>query len=503
MKIFDPESLKKWDHFTIQHEPVSSTDLMFRASKNLFREIIRIIPPDIKIIIVCGSGNNGGDGFCLASMFRDAFYPVELWYCPVSSQTAENRFYAEKVKATEEITFLEIHPMSSLPIVPEEAYIIDALMGYSFRGPWRNGWENLIHTINRLPNKKIAIDLPSGMSDVNISDNVCIQADYTLTIQTPKRCFFYEKNIESVGILKVVPIGLDENFYQKTHTGFHTIDKDTVAGLTRKRKKTDQKWTFGHAALIAGHVTMPGAAILSSKACVRGGAGLTTVFIPEAVFPVVASAVPEAMYQFTGEKKWEKPIHVPSRATALGIGPGLGYETETTSQVVILLSENPQLPKVIDADALNIMAAAGIEKYSYLQHAILTPHVKEFERLFGQTENQEALEKIALQQAFELQSVIILKGPFTRVCCPDGSVYYNTTGNPGMAKGGAGDVLTGLLTGLLAQGYSLVDAALIGVFLHGMAGDLAEAKEGENSMLASDIIENIGASFQKTCSHEQ
>lgn len=503
MKIFDPESHKKWDNFTIQHEPVSSVDLIFRASKNLFKEIISIIPPDIKIIFLCGSGNNGGDGFCLAGMFRDAFHEVEVWYCPISSQTEENRFYAEKVKATEEITYLPINPMKSIPLVPEDAYIIDALMGYSFRGGWRNGWENFINNVNTLPNKKIAIDLPSGMSDANISENACIHADYTFTIQTPKRCFYYEKNIEYVGIMKVVSIGLHEKFYKKASTRFYTIDTETVSGLPRIRKKTDQKWTFGHAALIAGHINMPGAAMLSSRACARSGAGLTTVFIPEAVFSVVASSVPEAMYQFTGEKKWEKPIHLPYRLTAIGIGPGLGQETETVSQVLHFLSENQHIPKVIDADALNIIASAGKEKYSCLMHAILTPHAKEFERLFGQAKNQETMEKIALKYARELQSVILLKGAYTRVCCPDGTLYYNTTGNPGMAKGGAGDVLTGMLTGLLAMGYSLVEAALIGVFLHGMAGDLAEAKKGENSMLATDIIENIGRSFKKIKKHEK
>lgn len=503
MKIFDPESLKKWDEYTIQHEPVSPVGLMYRASKQLFSEIIQLVPSDKNIIILCGTGNNGGDGLCLASLLRDAFYTVEIWYCPVSLPTEENLYYAKKVKETEEISFREINPLKSRPEVKKDAVFIDALMGYSFRGHWKNGWEQFVDFINALPNIKIAVDLPSGLSDINIADNHCIRADYTLTIQSPKRCFFYENNIESIGKWKIVSIRLHEEYYKKTPTRYYMLDTKTVSSLIRVRKKSAQKWSFGHAALIVGHQNMPGAALLSCKACVRAGAGLTTGFIPKAIFTPAAAHTPEAMFMFTGESGWENEINLPPMVNALGVGPGLGQAPRTASLLMSLLSEKSHIPKVLDADALNMLAPTGDDKFRYFTNAILTPHTKEFRRLFGETENMEAMENLALDMAVQHDIVIILKGAHTRICCPDGTLYYNTTGNPGMAKGGSGDVLTGILTGLLAQGYTRKEAALIGVFLHGLAGDLAAEIQGEHSIVASDIIDQTGPSFLKLYANEQ
>jgi hydroxyethylthiazole kinase-like uncharacterized protein yjeF len=495
LKIFDRKTLKAWDEFTIQNKPVSSRDLMYSASVQLFSGIKKRISPNQKVVVICGSGNNGGDGLCIALLLRDHFYRTEVWYCPVSKQTEENAFYFDKVKKTDEIAIFTISPNEKLPQTDENSVFIDALMGNNFSGTWRNDWHVFINHLNHLPNEKIAIDLPSGIGDENILDNLCVRVNTTLTIETPKRCFFYRENESAIGKWEIVPIGLLPQFYHETPAKYQIIDTGLVAGKLKKRGIYDQKWAFGHAAIIAGSDTMPGAAILATKACIRSGAGLTTVYVPEKVADIIKHALPEAIFSFTGKDSTNQDIKLSEAITAYGIGPGIGRHPYTGNHVLHLLKNTTNLPKVIDADAINILAANTGSLSTFVHNAVLTPHQKEFERLFGQQENMLYAEETALEAARSLNSVIVLKGAYTRVCTPDGHLYYNTTGNPGMAKGGSGDVLTGIISGLLAQGYSPEDAAITGVYIHGLAGDLAAVNTGEISMTAGDIIDNIGKAF--------
>ncbi|MFZ1703530.1 MAG: NAD(P)H-hydrate dehydratase [Saprospiraceae bacterium] len=502
MKIFSKKFLKEWDEFTIQHEPISSLDLMKRASLQLTNRIVELVPPSQKIIVLCGTGNNGGDGLCIANYLRDKFYRVNVWYFHISSPSTDNLICLDVVKKTDEISIHHIDSSTDvLPEVTEDCTFIDALMGYGFSGEWKNGWAQKIGELNQLPHTKIAIDLPSGLSDENMFNTEAIMANYTLTLEVVKRCFYYEENVDIIGRVEVIPIGLHPKYYEQVQTKYHSIDQNYAQSLLRPRGRFNQKWAYGHAALIAGNSNTPGAAFLTAKACLRAGTGLLTCYFPKKVSNSLVQYLPEAMSKPIGDEYLDGSITLPSYITAYGVGPGIGRHEASSKSVLLLLKNTLDIPKVIDADAINMLAECTKDLSDYISQAVLTPHKKEFERLFGIQKNRLSMEKTALEMAAKYNSVVILKGAFSRVCTPEGKIYYNTTGNPGMAKGGCGDVLTGMITGLLAQGYNLEEAAVLGVYLHGLSADIAVKKTGEYSLFASDIIDHIGQAFILTSNH--
>ncbi|MBK6364796.1 MAG: NAD(P)H-hydrate dehydratase [Saprospiraceae bacterium] len=495
MKIFVKNGLKEWDHYTIQHEPVSSLNLMKRAAERLTEKIIPFLDISQPVVILCGPGNNGGDGLCISVLLRDLFYKVEIWYFPIHPPSEENIICMAKVKQTDEISWQNISFETPLPALSPDAIIIDAVMGYGFYGPWKDGWENVISAINHLPNYKIAIDLPSGMNDDEILSSLCVHVNTTLSIEVHKRCFYYSENYVKTGNIQVVPIGLDSTFYKNKKTSYYSIDANYVKSILTPRQTFDQKWQFGHTALMVGHQLSKGAALLAAKACLRSGAGLLTCYIPEVVSDPLVTFLPETMVHLNGTSQLEGKIEIPGYINSYGIGPGLGRSEQTQKAVLELLESTAHISKVIDADALNALSSSGKNPGSYLHNAVITPHEKEFERLFGKQNSMLEMEAKALKICEKYHCVCILKGAFSRVITPEGVLFYNTTGNPGMAKAGSGDVLTGMITGFLSQGYSLENAAVLGVFLHGLSGDLAKEILGEYAMLPSDTIDNIGKSF--------
>lgn len=489
MKLFTSKIQKEWDEYTMQHEPISSEKLMYRAASSIFISMVKKLNPDTKIVVLCGSGNNGGDGLVIAKLLRDAFFKVEVWYFPVSTPSPENKYYRDILLGVEEVKIVEISPGNVLPASFSGDIFIDAIMGFGFRGPWKNGWDTTINALNQLPNYKIAIDLPSGMDEnCNTPEAIILKANFTYTIQSPKKCFFYESGHKYTGPWEIIPIGLDKKFYQEQKTSYATIDHATAAGIFKPKKWFSSKWHHGHAALIAGNQSMPGAAILAAEACLRSGVGLLTSWIPECISNMMSNRIPECILQHSGEDFWYENIHLDESYSSAGIGPGLGRNSQTSNQLLAFLNKYKDLPKVLDADALNILSDVKQPWSTLTEFAVLTPHIKESKRLFGTFSNMQALESLVINKAEKYNMVIVLKGAYSRVCCPDGVVYYNTTGNPGMAKGGFGDVLTGLITGLLAQEYSPTDATLLGVYIHGLAGDMAKKEKGEMAMLPRDLI---------------
>ncbi|MBK8620866.1 MAG: NAD(P)H-hydrate dehydratase [Saprospiraceae bacterium] len=497
MYLYSKNELKEWDQYTMRHEPVSSISLMKRAADRLTDHLFRWIPAGSNVLVLCGSGNNGGDGFCIAKNLRDLFYHVEVWFFPVSNQSEENSFYFDQLKNIEEITLTTIDPGKNLPEVPKSTFLIDAIMGYGFKGPWKNGWDKIILDINTLSNTKIAIDLPSGLNDDEILTNVSIIADHTLTIEVPKKCFFYPENVLKTGEWTIVPIGLHPEFRKSQKSQVVFTDKTLISFLLKKRHNFDDKWSFGHVALFAGSDDFPGAALLASRACIRSGAGLTTCFTSSFTGQCLIPFAPEVMWQHWDWSEGDKKLVLPPSFSALAVGPGIGRHKTKESVLFQLLQNNPQIHKVIDADALNMMASADVDFSNLCGHSILTPHAKEFDRLFGAHSNLYEREQTALSKAKEWNCIIILKGHYSRICTPQGKMYINSTGNPGMAKGGSGDVLTGILVGLLSQKYSPEEAAVIGTYIHGLAGDFAAEKHGQVSMLPTDLIENIGSVFKQ------
>lgn len=452
--LYTAKQTQDWDAFTIANEPVSSEKLMERASNAFVNWFISKFEKKEKIAIVCGRGNNGGDGMVIGRILSGRGYDVTIF------------------KFEDRISF---EPFT---------VIIDAIFGTGLSRPF---YGEIIKNINASRATKVAVDVPSGLRIDAHSEGDIVRADYTITFQTPKLAFMFPENAEYVGEWHVVDIGLRNDFNATTNNFF--VDKIS----TKKRKKFSHKGDYGRALLIAGSLGKMGACVLAARATLRTGAGLLTVHVPKCGYEIIQTSVPEAMASVDVNEDHFSDAGDASNYNVIGVGPGLGVTSSTVSGLRKILQSGK--PMVLDADALNILSGSRELMHLVPAGSILTPHPGEFERLVGKWKND--FERLDLQRklAAEIKSVVIVKGAHTSVAEPDGRVYFNSTGNPGMAKGGSGDVLTGVLTGLLSQGYSAAEAAIVGVFIHGRAGDLAAGKIGENSVLAGDIVEFLGQTF--------
>jgi len=352
-----------------------------------------------------------------------------------------------------------------------------------------------MQSVNKLPNCKISIDIPSGlMADKlpEIGDTV-FQADSTLSFQFYKRSFLHAEGGIFAGNVHILDIGLSEEYIRNTHSYFCVLDKNTVKSVLKIRDNFSHKGTFGTALIVAGSYGMMGAAVLSTMSALRSGVGKTTAWVPSCGYNIIQSTAFEATCITTGDEHIDSLIDL-NGYDAIGVGPGIGAHHDTVNMLEWLLITAHQ-PLVLDADALNIIAQNTNMMEALPSGSILTPHPGEFRRLFGESGNSMQMVDRAIEMAIKFSAIIALKGRYTAICMPDGSCWYNITGNSGMATGGSGDVLTGLITGLLAQGYRVEEAARLGVFVHGLAGDRAVKKMGESSMIARDIIDQLGAAF--------
>ena len=327
-------------------------------------------------------------------------------------------------------------------------------------------------------------------SDTATNTDIIIKAAYTLTFQILKLCFLFPENEQFFGDITLLEIGLLPQYLSTVESIYELSDLQLIKQIYKPRKNFSHKGTYGHALLIAGEKGKMGAAVMCTKACLRSGAGLVTGMIPEEQFAIIQTALPEAMVMAHAEMEtldW-------SKFTTIGIGPGIGTQKEGATLLQDVLAHFDK-PIVIDADALNILSANQELLSDLPPGSILSPHPKEFERLFGKTANQPEKIQLAKAHAQKHFIYIILKGHNSVLACPDGKVYFNSTGNPGMATGGSGDVLTGILTGLLAQGYSSKETCLLGMFIHGLAADIAVQSVSQEALIAGDIIEYLGKAF--------
>ncbi|MFN5334660.1 MAG: NAD(P)H-hydrate dehydratase [Bacteroidota bacterium] len=496
MNIYNSDQIKAWDTFTIEHEPIASIDLMERAAMACTEWIIHSPYVNKSFHIFCGKGNNGGDGLAIARLLIQLNKEVDVYIlehgAPGTPEFQTNLHLLHNT--THRIHFLQSADV--FPSVKHEDIIIDALFGIGLSRPVEGLAADLIHQINKTGNTIIAIDLPSGMyADRSSVDVPKIMASETLSFQAWKPSLIMEENASFTGNIHLLNIGLHPAFENGQKTAWNMLTGEEVRKLMIPRKSFSHKGDYGHALLLAGSKGKTGAALLAAEACLRSGAGLLTVHLPSCGYEMMQTALPEAMVSTDVEEDiFSMTPNDLSIFKTIGIGPGLGKET-TTAEAMMSVLKHYRNPMVIDADALNIIAQYGVKHVSIPPGSILTPHPGEFVRLFGASSNHFERVALALQKAAELQSVIILKTKFTLIACPDGSAFFNPTGNPGMAKGGSGDVLTGILTGLLARGYDSVDAAKIGVYIHGYAGDLAVADMGMESVLARDLISRLAPAF--------
>lgn len=473
MKIFTISQTGELDKYTIENEPVSHEALMKRAALRFTEKLILEIPSSKKIFIFSGPGNNGGDAQWIARFLDEKGYTTELFDC-------SNKNF-------------------NFPEIKKGDLVIDGLFGAGINRPLEGAYAKLVKYLNNSGAIIYSIDIPSGLFGENNSGNnpqTIIKAYKTFTFQYPKLSFFFAENEVFTGKWEVINIDLHPDIISKTNTPYLYTEKQDVEILLKKRCKFDHKGIFGHALIVAGSKGKYGAAILASRACLRSGVGLLTTHVPADAEVILQTSVPEAMVRIDKNREFISENGDLAIYSAIGVGPGLGMREETEAFLSRLLCQKKKL--ILDADALNIISGDKKLMKFISPECILTPHPKEFDRLAGASANSfERLQK-ARALAAELQSVIILKGAYTAVCTPDKSVHFNPTGNPGMATAGSGDVLTGILTGLSAQGYSPKDASLLGVYIHGLAGDIAAKKHSEESLIAGDIIDCLGETFKKS-----
>ena len=529
MKLFTTKQIAALDKYTIENEPISDIDLMERASLQVTKWLVQKFSTERKLLFFAGPGNNGGDALAIARQMAELDFICEVYLVDFGKELKGSpAINWQRLESQGKVKRSNIKCIEDFPEINENDIIIDGLFGSGLTRPLEGLAAEIVQKINNvrighLPishrvmttetesnsaksdhpdrsqetTKIISIDIPSGLmgedNSENISENI-IQADFTLTFQFPKISFLFAENEEFVGDWKILPIRLHPDGISQTPTDFFFTEKEEVRQIIKKRLRFGHKGNYGHALLIAGSFGKMGAAVLSSKACLRSGVGLLTAQIPHLGYQIIQTAVPEAMasvdqhdYTFT-----EFPDLSPF--SAIGVGPGIGQKSNTKKALCELL-EKSQVPLVIDADALNILSEnlTWLEKLP--ENSILTPHPGEFKRLVGESANSYENNQKQLEFSKKYKVFVVLKGAFTSISTPSGKLYFNSTGNPGMATAGSGDVLTGIILGLLAQGIQHEKAAIAGVFVHGLAGDLAAKEKSEISVVAGDIVEYLGKAF--------
>lgn len=490
VKILTPEQCRQADAYTIANEPVKSIDLMERAAKAcvdwltpLLKERGGLRGAKAGVRLFCGPGNNGGDGLAIARLLKAKKVKVEVYALPSDKYAADFNTNEKRLKkAKVKVQRLDA---KTIPAIGASDLVIDALFGTGLNKPLEGLAATVVERINGSGAIVISIDLPSGNK---------VRATHTLTFQSPKLEFMFPGYAPYVGNFTVLDIGLDQDFIAKLPVNDHYVTG--VKDLLKPRAKFSHKGSYGHALLVSGSYGKMGAAVLAAKACLRSGAGLLTVHVPKSGYEVLQTALPEAMVSIDAEERFIGNAPKLEKYSALGIGPGIGTEKQTQN-VLKLLIQNARTPLVLDADALNILGENRTWLSFLPSGSILTPHPREFERLTEKASGDE--ERYQLQKEFSVKHGVytVLKGAHTAISTPEGKFYFNSTGNPGMAKGGSGDVLTGMLTGFLAQGYTPLEACLLGVYLHGLAGDMAAEQLGEHAVLARDIIEAIPEAFKR------
>lgn len=493
MKIFPTSGIRQLDAYTIEHEPIASIDLMERAARALADAITGRWPDaDTPVVIFAGPGNNGGDALAVARLMAGKGYRPEVFlFNPqgrLSDDCAKNR---ERLRATKGVVFHEIVTQFVPPVLTTDHVVVDGLFGSGLNKPLSGGFAAVVKYINASPASIVAIDVPSGLmgedNTYNMAGNI-VRADLTLSLQLPKLAFLFAENEAYVGEWSLLDIGLSKEGIDATDSDFELADDDEVTSLFRPRKRFAHKGNFGHALLIAGSQGMAGASILSARGCLCSGVGRLTVHVPFCNNFMVQASVPEAMTELDySETCFSEPTDTDDYQ-AVGIGPGLG-RTPQTAGAVLEQIRTCRTPMVIDADALNALGDDRSALKNLPEGSILTPHPKELERLAGKCRNSYERLMMARDLAQKAAVHIVLKGAYTAVVSPDGHCWFNRTGNPGMATAGSGDVLTGVLLALLAQGYDAGTAARLGVYIHGLAGDLAAQRLGRTGMTAGDITD--------------
>lgn len=506
MKIFSSELLKEIDKATCESQGISSLDLMERAASAVCCEIVSRFEPTQRIVVFAGPRNNGGDALAVARLlFEQGYRHLEVFLFNVMGKlSADCNAEKDRLLEIEGLDFTEVVLDFQPPYLGPGDVVIDGLFGSGLKGVLQKGFLMLVKYINDSGAYVVSIDVPSGLGgewNDGISRHDMVHANLTLTFQFPRVSFFFEENKEVVGKWKLLDIELDETKIKDIPVDFILVEERNVKPLLKKRDEFAGKRDFGSALFFAGSIGMAGASMLAARGCLRSGAGLATVHSAKVTMIPLQTAVPEALFEPDRHENYITDMSVHHNHQAVAVGPGLGVNEKTIDALEALLKTYKN-PIVLDADALNCIAKRPHLLSLLPAHSIITPHIGEFDRLFGNHLSSEERLRKAIEMSKYYNIIIVLKGHYTATIRPTGRVYFNSSGNPGMATAGAGDVLTGVIASFMAQGYRPEQAAFLGVYVHGLAGDLAAEKWGQYGLLASEIADNCALALKQLTSRK-
>lgn len=497
LKVLDAEQIRQADQFTIKNEPIHSIDLMERASEEFTRWFTGLFDTSIPVVIFSGTGNNGGDGLVICRLLNDAGYTVSL-FC-VGDPDSGSRDFKINYDFIQNYDIPQtVINKDNFPTLGKDTVIIDAIFGSGLSRSITGLIADLINHLNAEPCEyRVAVDIASGLGcDRRFEGGAIMNASHTVSFQVPKLSLLLPQNEDQSGELVIRSIGLVEEYIQSLSSNYYFATLPFIKSFVRHRSRFSHKGRAGKNLLVAGSHGKMGAAILAARACLRSGAGLLTIHTPGCGQNILQNSVPEAMAIIDDHNAIVSNMKSISGFDVIGVGPGLGTDKMTAKAFKQILDQFDR-PMVIDADALNILSENKDWIAQIPAGSVLTPHPGEFKRLVGGwSDDYERLNK-QIEFCAKHQVVVLLKGANTSICNPEGVVVFNSTGNPGMATGGSGDVLTGMITALVGQGYDGFEAALLGAYMHGLSGDLYVKKHAEESLVASDLLEYLPKAMRK------
>lgn len=501
MKLFQSQVLKEIDEATCRAQNVDSIELMERAAGAISCEIISRFLPSQRIVVIAGPGNNGGDALAAARMLIEQGYKhVEIFLFNVLGHLSHDcKEQRNKLIELDDVDFTEVTKEFDPPYLSKGDVVLDGLFGVGLSRPLQGGFMTLVRYINESKAYVISIDIPSGLyGEWNESVNLrnVIHAKLTLAISVPRISFFFQEHADIIGEWKLLDIELDSAKIKQTPATVFYVERSNVHRALKPRHPFAAKRDFGSAMIMAGSMGMMGAAIMAAKAAIKSGAGLVTVHSARCGMMPLQTALWEVMFEPDKNERFITDMRLHHSHKAVAVGPGIGTFDETINALEGLL-KNASMPLVLDADALNCIAKRPSLLSMLPAMTVITPHKGEFDRLFGEQPSDEARLRKAIEVSQYYNIIIVVKGHYSAIVRPDGKVYFNSTGNPGMATAGSGDVLTGVITAFISQGYQPELAATIGVYIHGFAGDLAAEELGEFGVTASDIIDRIPRAIKK------
>ena len=499
MQIFTSKQVKEIDLRTIEKEAISSIDLMERAARKFTDWFTSNFDSSNRIVVFAGAGNNGGDALAISRLLIERNYEVHVYLIKntnLLSESCETNY--KRLRNYHSAEIIDSADSGKLPRLSKKDIVIDGIIGSGLNRPVDGIAAQVIRHINQNSGEVVSIDIPSGLfgedNSINNFDSI-VHASYTVSFEFPFLSFFMKENEKFTGKWEVISIGLDKETISSLESQYSTIEADSIRNLLIPRKKYSHKGTFGHALIIAGRHGMMGAAVLSVKACIRGGAGLTTACIPGYGYNILQTSIPEALIESANSNEFFNGFPDLNPYQAIACGPAIG-RSDGTAEALRKLILAAKVPVVLDADALNILSEHQELLEQLPSGSVITPHPKEFDRLAGKSSDMFSRHLKQLEFSRRYNLLVILKGAHTIISDPSGMSYINTTGNPGMSTGGTGDVLTGLIVSLMVQGYSSLHASILAVFIHGLAGDIALDSSSEEALIASDIIEHFGRAFR-------